>query len=284
MEKPLPPNVTLRLGNLGRVRWEPSWKISPTFFANLADLDLWYIWAGRGHLQMNGREVALKPGVCLLLRPGVSYVGGHDPNDRLGVNYIHFSLEPALSPEQVAALPEIFNVTDPEFVGATVRRIVSLARTEEGKSFAEGLMDQLMRQLLWEETITPSEDAPVSITPEQRSMINEITRAIHEDPGNTPTVLEMAAQAGYSQDHFSRIFRAATEKTPRDYIIDARIDRARQMLLNTDTKIEQIAEALNFNNIYFFSRQFKQRTGQTPTQYRRKATMRWVCKPSVKIP
>jgi AraC-like DNA-binding protein len=276
MPENLPPDISVRLGPMGRVRWEPTWKISPTFFANLNDLDLWFIWAGRGHLSMNGNDVELKPGTCLLLKPGGKYEGGHDPADRLGVNYVHFTFASPLSPEQISELPEVFSITDQEFVNATMRRIVSLGRLQEGWPLAEGLMTELVRQLLWEHYLPPSEEAPVNITPDQREMIHKLLRKIHEDPGQPVTIPDMAAQVGYSQDHFARVFRAVTLKTPRDYVIDARIERARQMLVQTDLKVEQIAEALNFNNIYFFSRQFRQRTGQTPTQFRRTGKMTWV--------
>ena len=46
------------------------------------------------------------------------------------------------------------------------------------------------------------------------------------------------------------------------------VSRARQLLAETGLTISQIAEALGFRDVFFFSRQFTQRTGQTPSAYR----------------
>jgi AraC-like DNA-binding protein len=69
-------------------------------------------------------------------------------------------------------------------------------------------------------------------------------------------------------DHFSRVFAKVTGRRPQEWIIEARLARARQLLAETGLTVSQIAEALGFRDVFFFSRQFTQRTGQTPTAYR----------------
>ena len=53
-----------------------------------------------------------------------------------------------------------------------------------------------------------------------------------------------------------------------DHPLAARLARARQLLAETGLTISQIAETLGFRDVFFFSRQFTQRTGQTPSAYR----------------
>lgn len=89
-----------------------------------------------------------------------------------------------------------------------------------------------------------------------------------------PAIADLAAQAGYSPDHFSRVFRDIMGQSPRDYLVNARIDRARQLLSESSLTVSQVADALGYRDVYFFSRQFKQRTGQSPTQYRKGAAAR----------
>jgi len=78
----------------------------------------------------------------------------------------------------------------------------------------------------------------------------------------------MASQAGYSPDHFSRLFKRILGISPQAHAIRVRIDRARQLLIESSLTISQIADALGYDDVFFFSRQFKARTGQTPGQYR----------------
>jgi len=51
-------------------------------------------------------------------------------------------------------------------------------------------------------------------------------------------------------------------------IIPYAMNKARQLLRQSDLSIGQIAEATGYRDVYFFSRQFKFKTGQTPTKYR----------------
>ena len=56
--------------------------------------------------------------------------------------------------------------------------------------------------------------------------------------------------------------------SPGDYRIEKRVEFARQMLSSGMTQIE-IADVLNYSDVYAFSRQFKQRTGFTPGEFLR---------------
>jgi len=84
-----------------------------------------------------------------------------------------------------------------------------------------------------------------------------------------PAIAALARKAGYSVDHFSRVFQKVVGVRPQDYVISAKTERARQLLSESDLTIGMIAEALGFRDIFFFSRQFRQKTGQTPTEFRR---------------
>ena len=49
------------------------------------------------------------------------------------------------------------------------------------------------------------------------------------------------------------------------------MERARLLLAESSLSVGMIAEALGFRDVFFFSRQFRQRTGLTPTAYRKQA-------------
>jgi len=55
--------------------------------------------------------------------------------------------------------------------------------------------------------------------------------------------------------------------TPKQYILNARIRRAKQLLCDTPLTVTAIAEKCGFSSVYHFCRSFKQHTGQTPTEY-----------------
>jgi AraC-like DNA-binding protein len=60
-----------------------------------------------------------------------------------------------------------------------------------------------------------------------------------------------------------------TGRTLQEQILDAQLDRIKQMLAETDLKLDSIARKSGFNYIGYMCLFFKQRTGMTPGEYRR---------------
>jgi AraC family transcriptional regulator len=79
----------------------------------------------------------------------------------------------------------------------------------------------------------------------------------------------LAAESGYSRNHFLRMFRAATESTPHQYLLRLRIERAQSLMKKKSLRIIDIAESCGFASQAQFSRVFKQVLGVTPSRYRR---------------
>jgi AraC family transcriptional regulator len=81
----------------------------------------------------------------------------------------------------------------------------------------------------------------------------------------------IAAIAELSPYHFARRFRAATGMSPWQYLVQLRLERGRELVLNRhDLTIAQIAETLGFADAAHFGRAFAARFGSAPGQMRRK--------------
>ena len=70
-----------------------------------------------------------------------------------------------------------------------------------------------------------------------------------------------------SASRFSTIFKQATGMTFMDVLIGLRMQKAKELLENTDMKNYEIAERVGFNDSHYFSIAFKKITGKTPTEY-----------------
>ena len=77
----------------------------------------------------------------------------------------------------------------------------------------------------------------------------------------------LAAEAHISEVWFRRLFANRHGVTPRQYILDIRINRAKQLLSGSPNTVTSIAEQCGFTSLYHFCRAFKARTGMTPTEY-----------------
>ncbi len=81
-------------------------------------------------------------------------------------------------------------------------------------------------------------------------------------------VADLAAAACMSVAHFTRSFRAATGRTPYEYVSGRRLDLAKHRLLTEDTQIAEIAAATGFSSQANFTRAFRNAMGVTPAQLR----------------
>lgn len=79
----------------------------------------------------------------------------------------------------------------------------------------------------------------------------------------------VAAQLGLSNSHFRHLFRQTTGQPFHQYLIAVRLEHARQMLLEQDISVSQVASAVGFQGLSHFSRAFTQRFQVSPTRLRR---------------
>lgn len=79
------------------------------------------------------------------------------------------------------------------------------------------------------------------------------------------TVEEMAARVRLSTAHFSREFKRSTGFTPWGYVLDRRLGRARELLLNGD-KAGQVADRLQFSDLPHLCRAFRAKFGISPSE------------------
>ena len=82
------------------------------------------------------------------------------------------------------------------------------------------------------------------------------------------TVSSLARIAGLSPTHFSRLFKEAFGTSPIDWLRRERISQAKRRLVDTRDDVKEIAEQVGYNDRFFFSKDFKNHTGLTPTDFR----------------
>jgi len=82
------------------------------------------------------------------------------------------------------------------------------------------------------------------------------------------TLADLAELVGMSQFHFGRLFKQSLGLSPYQYLLQQRVERAKQLLKQTDQPIAAIALECGFNSHSHLGRKFRQLTGMTPKAYR----------------
>jgi AraC family transcriptional regulator len=82
-------------------------------------------------------------------------------------------------------------------------------------------------------------------------------------------LLELAGEAGISPSHFIRSFRQSTGKTPYQFLLERRVERAQTLIRNSRASLTEVALASGFADQHHLARVFRRVSGMTPSSYRR---------------
>ena len=110
---------------------------------------------------------------------------------------------------------------------------------------------------------------------ESLDQIDAVVSRITEDLAQPFSAADIAAELGMSESRFSRFFRRATGNTFTDFVNRVRINRACQLLMETDKLITHICYEVGFNNVANFNRRFLETKGMTPSEFRKQAESRF---------
>ena len=82
------------------------------------------------------------------------------------------------------------------------------------------------------------------------------------------SLAELCEPAHVCRDHLIRLFKAATNKTPMEYLTDVRLEEAMKLLVDTALSVSQVATRCGFGSSGYMARQFRRRLSTTPLAYR----------------
>ena len=262
---------------------------------------LWFLWAGRGTMHTAAGAVPLAPGTCVWMRPGWTYDVEQTPADPLGLDFIYFALTDRAGqplPPDLRLPPEHLLPVDAIATGAIVRHIVELLwcgradnlripaprlthdpwrwlpamEVDKRDDDVQRVADFLLTGLLMELTVAnrDPERATFDATRQHHIQVARQTAlALQESGPEQPSIAELARKVGYGPDHLARIFRDVIGCTPVQFAVEQRLNQARQMLAQDGFTVKQTAAALGYRDVPYFCRQFRQKTGLTPSQWQR---------------
>ncbi|MDP1932397.1 MAG: AraC family transcriptional regulator [Gammaproteobacteria bacterium] len=84
------------------------------------------------------------------------------------------------------------------------------------------------------------------------------------------SVHEVARQSGFSCFHFIRLFKAVFGETPHQYQVQAQIEKAKQLLILTDSSVTEVCMAVGLSSLGSFSALFSRRVGMSPSAFQQR--------------
>lgn len=138
--------------------------------------------------------------------------------------------------------------------------------SERGTLFADSLIDTLLHKTF--RCVVPS--SPIikrgGLAP---LPLRRVTEFIDAELASELSLRRLAVVAGVSEHHFCRSFKMSTGMTPHQFVVDARVQRAKRLLRANRASIGEIAHEVGFSSHAHLCDAFRKVTGLTPKSFRR---------------
>jgi AraC family transcriptional regulator len=157
----------------------------------------------------------------------------------------------------------------------TSRLLMSAADVMEGSAALDALFRQQLTDLLATRLLTAHAGVPTTIQPvtgglAPKALLRAIER-LRSDSDADVSLAALASEAGLSRFHFCRAFKESTGLSPHAWLRQHRLEQAMNMLRDTDASVVSVAEALGYASQTAFAAAFRKLTGETPSNWRRRA-------------
>lgn len=263
-------SVPLRINNCGYYRVHTTPVIETPHPEGRNDYQLLYIAAGKGHFYFKGskEETIVPKGNMILFRPKEPQVYYYYAEDKTEVYWVHFTGSQVEDFLDHYELPKDENVfftgisPDYPWIYNQIIRELQLQRVNY-----EELLRILLRHILLTINRYIKEQAQTGT-----DIINDMERAAHyfkENYTKNISIEQYAAEHLMSVNWFILSFKNVMKMTPMQYILSLRIAAAKGLLENSNKNINEISDAIGYDNPLYFSRLFKKHTGYSPSQYKK---------------
>lgn len=228
----------------------------------LHEFQLVYITKGKGQFASQQIQPCdIHEGTVIVLKPGEWHTYRPDETSGWESYWVGFS---GLGTENLSTLNPLIKIGyDEEMVGL-YRKILEISNGERPgyQQLLSGILIHLVAYLLFREKDKNWRDKEVL------DKIDKARLIIREKINTKLSPEEIAASLNMSYTWFRRMFRQYTGLAPAQYIVQLKIQKAKELLSVSNKTIKEIAIELGFESIDYFSTQFRKQTGRTPTQFR----------------
>ncbi|MDR1899776.1 MAG: helix-turn-helix domain-containing protein [Treponema sp.] len=233
----------------------------------LSEFQMVYIIDGQGAFTADGRTYEVKPGSLLLILPGVRHqykpvyeTGWHEYWVGFKGDFFSKMLrEGTLSRDHV-----FFELGLHDYIIAAFRRIFDEVRAQRPLyqlNACAGVLFLLAEMLTHERR---------KEQPNYYQKIVEKAKCLMElNSYGDINLSSISEQIGVSTSRLNDIFKTYTSMTPYQYYIDIKIRKAASLLEQEDASVKEVAFQLGFEDQYYFSRLFKNKTGVSPSTWKK---------------
>lgn len=213
--------------------------------------ELILVTRGEVHIREQDECFVLSNGDCLLLEAGKLHAGVRRSICATSFLWFHFCTELPL-PFKYAQGCDLYDVK------YLFKKLLHMSRTP---NYSERELDATALLLFYELYHIRRDEG-------ERSFAAKLSEYVRINACNGITVRDVAEYFGYNCDYIGKLFKKSYDLGLKEYISSCRLAAAKDLLLNTDDTVKQIAAKLGFNDSNSFIKYFLYHEKLSPTDFR----------------
>lgn len=218
------------------------------------------------HINFGGKDIFTEPHACIIYQPTVPQYFHSD--NFMQHDWIHFyDVDENYFKNLQLPLNQVFYPKRHEFITRITREVEMEFNTDYPNK--QRLLNIKLDELFIKLKRYTDQPIPEQLSTDLVSGLRWLREKTFLTLDQKHTVQSLANKVGLSESRFFAVYKSLFGISPIDDIINAKIDTAKNLLLGSDQKISHIAKALGYSDTTHFIRQFKSRTGVSPTKYRK---------------
>ncbi len=221
-----------------------------------------YVMAGAGEIEINGYIYHFQPKHMYLVSPGIQHTFCNSQEERLITMEIKFDCTDTAMAQKLRALP-----LQMDTASTPVLSILHNIRREgfQKSSYYHDIIGLNLNEIFLHLLRIAGKAQPQELQGDFSAVLEYIESNLHCDIN----LQDLANIVCLEKTYFLKRFKQFIGVTPMVYTRNARIRRAKELLAYSDMNVTQIAEAVGFRSIHYFTRQFTDLEGLSPSQYKR---------------
>lgn len=229
---------------------------------NYKDCTIEFILEGAGSLEINGKTFHIEKNGIYFLTPGSNHRYWPDKKNpwtklffEVDGDFMKYILH-VYALEEIYCIPDCYELKKHFEAMRKIYHNSPLANQQAALIFHQFAVDAA-KIVYGGETQLP---------PDMEKLKNTLDHAVEKNFRLT----DYAKNNNVSDAHLIRSFRKVFKMTPYEYLMDKKMENAKNLLQYSHLSVKEIADHLAFSDQYYFSNYFKQKTGLAPSEYRKK--------------
>jgi len=220
---------------------------------NFIPFQVAFMLEGEMYITEEDREYIIRPGDILFFRSGLTHYGHKKSTSPVSFYWVMYET----NIESYRGFPSFAHIEDTLLINQLFKQLLHFSSYSivETNAALVLLLNELKRTLGRKYS-------------QHRSVVDNICRWVDINLQKDINVSKVAEKFNFNKDYISKIVKREKGMGIKEYILSQRINRAKQLLLNTHLSVKQITKECGFFDYTQFLKMFKRYEGVTPKEYR----------------